>query len=215
MPDSEIISKTSSIIDSRNSTADARCSSARLGGLPCSLRLRSATLCSGLSCSPRRRTFPDNSRGRFVRSAFQFFPRIKCPAACRSGQFGRQLSPRIESAVCSAAQTTCRPRVAPAKNHARTKRKNPRAQRDLSAVSDPSAGQFEERRPSARESGERRAKGGEPIRGSHSGTANPFPSPHSPAPKKPGEFERNLASSKKHASFQQRKLGEFERNLTS
>jgi len=45
---------------------------------------------------PLHRTFPDNSRGRFVRSVFQFFPRIKGPAACRSGQFGRQLSARIE-----------------------------------------------------------------------------------------------------------------------
>ena len=46
-------------------------------------------------------------------------------------------------------------------------------QRDLSAVSNPAAGQFEERKPSAGQSGEWRAKGGEPIRGSHSAIA-PF-----------------------------------------
>ena len=52
-----------------------------------------------------------------------------------------------------------------------------------------------------------KAESGEPSRGSHSGIANPIPSPQSPAPKKPGEFERNLASSKKHGGLEARGWG--------
>ena len=80
-PASPIINRTSSIIDLSTSYLRRRS--------PCDTSQRPLLL-------PLHRTIPDNSRGHFVRSVFQLFPRIKGPAACRSGQFKHQLSPRIE-----------------------------------------------------------------------------------------------------------------------
>ncbi len=176
-PASPIINRTSSIIDLSTSYLRRRS--------PCDTSQRPLLL-------PLHRTIPDNSLGHFVRSVFQLFPRIKGPAACRSGQFEDQLSPRIEFVLRSAAQATCRPRVAhrpkntPGQNATILERR-----RDMSAVSNPAAGQFEERMPAA--------------------FCHPPFLPPSPL-QKLGEFERNLASSIKHASFRRRKLGEFDKS---
>ena len=117
----------------------------------------------------QRRAAADNSGANCQRESSSLF------AARRKRRAGHELR---------------RPKITPGQNA-----KIPERQCDMSDVSDPAAGQFEERKPSARESGERGAKGGEPIRGSHSGIANPAPSPQPPKKTwrvgtKLGEFEK-------------------------
>ena len=166
---------------------------------------------------PLHRTFPDNSRGGFVlhvaQKALEFC--VEPSVAVDNSHVNCHLV--SSSRFAALAQTKCRPRLTPGgKNHVRTKRIQSRAPTPFVRPVRANGGQFKERKPSARQSGERRAKGGEPSRGSHSGSANPGPSPPVPSPpKKPGEFERNLASSKKHGDFRRRKPGEFEKSRES
>jgi len=113
--------------------------------------------------------------------------RVELPAAADNS---RANCPRRASLRITAPQRSCLPATSyasAAKNAPGQIAENPERQRQLSDMSESVRGQFEQRKPSARESGERRAKGGEPSRGSHSGTANPAPSPQSP---------KNLASSR-------------------
>ncbi len=116
----------------------------------------------------------------------------------------------------TAPQRSCLPATSYAsapKNSPGQIAKNPERQCQLSDLSESMRGQFEQRKPSARESGERRAKGGEPSRGSHSGTANPAPSPQPPAPspQKTWRVREKLGEFEKTRGFSTTKLGEFEK----
>ena len=130
----------------------------------------------GLSCSLRSfGTFPDNLRGSSVRDiaekAREF--RLEPPVAMDNSHANCRLE--SSSRFAAIAQTKGRPRLTPGgKKHLRTKRIQSRAPTRSVPCVRANGGQFEERKPSAREGGERRAKGGEPIRGSQSGVT-PFP----------------------------------------
>jgi hypothetical protein len=132
--------------------------------------------------------------------------RVEVPAAADNS---RAICPLRASLRVAVPQRSCLPATSYAsapKNSPGQIAENPERQCQLSDVSESMRGQFEERKPSARESGERRAKGGEPSRGSHSGTANPAPSPQKTwrVREKLGEFEKTRG-------FSTTKLGEFEK----